>query len=248
MKDIQEDKANNEDNKNCKEQQLSKTDKDLKTEKKLEKKDKKIYGRRKETTLKKVERTIVKGIIKTFYKIVFRLKTKNQENIPSDEPIILCANHLNIFDAVGIVLFTKKPIRFIAKYEVFENSFANFLLHLFDAIPIKRGRRDLEAMKISMKTLKDGESLGLFPEGTRRGLAKGAKVQNGAAYMAMKAKVKVVPVGIQGSFKPFTKVVLNYGKPLDFSKYDSKNPEKDNLELATKEIMDNIIMLTKEEK
>jgi 1-acyl-sn-glycerol-3-phosphate acyltransferase len=175
------------------------------------------------------------------------MKTKNQENIPQDEPIILCANHLNIWDAVGIVMFTKKPIRFIAKYEVFENRFANWLLHLFDAIPIKRGQRDLESMKTSIKSLKDGESLGIFPEGTRKGLAKGAKVQNGAAYMAMKTNTKVVPVGIQGSFKPFTKVTLNYGKPLDFSKYDTKTPEKENLEQATKEIMDNIIMLTKVE-
>ena len=96
--------------------------------------------------------------------------------------------------------------------------------------------------------LKNGETLGIFPEGTRKGLAKGAKVQNGAAYMAIKTKVKVVPVGIQGNFKPFTKVKLNYGKPLDFTKLDSKNPEKDNLEQATKEIMDNIVMLTKQEK
>lgn len=60
--------------------------------------------------------------------------------------------------------------------------------------------------------------------------------------MALKTKAKVVPVGIQGSFKPFTKVTLNYGKPIDFAKYDGKNPEKDDLEQATKDIMDNIIM------
>lgn len=105
-------------------------------------------------------------------------------------------------------------------------------------------------MKRCLRALKNGEAIGLFPEGTRRGLERGEKVRNGAAYMALKAKVKVVPVGIQGTFKPFTKVRLVYGKPLDFSKYeyDAKNPEKDNLELATKEIMDNIIMLTKKEK
>ena len=101
---------------------------------------------------------------------------------------------------------------------------------------------------MNLTALKNGEALGLFPEGTRKGLAKGAKVQNGAAYMALKTKVKVVPVGIQGTFKPFTKVTLNYGKPIDYTKYDSKNPEKEDLEQATKEIMDNIIMLTKKGK
>lgn len=219
-----------------------------KVNKKAEKKNKRIYSRRKETIVKKIEKVVVKFILKTFYRITFRIETINQDNVPTDEPIILCANHLNIFDAIGIVMFTKKPIRFIAKYEVFENKFANHILHLFDAIPIKRGKRDLESMKICLKALKDGESLGLFPEGTRKGLAKGAKVQNGAAYMAMKTKTKLVPVGIQGSFKPFTKVILNYGKPLDFSKYEEELPEKDKMEKATKEIMDNIIMLTKKEK
>ncbi len=219
-----------------------------KVNKKVEKKNKRIYSRRKETIVKKIEKVVVKFILKTFYRITFRIETINQDNVPTDEPIILCANHLNIFDAIGIVMFTKKPIRFIAKYEVFENKFANHILHLFDAIPIKRGKRDLESMKICLKALKDGESLGLFPEGTRKGLAKGAKVQNGAAYMAMKTKTKLVPVGIQGSFKPFTKVILNYGKPLDFSKYEEELPEKDKMEKATKEIMDNIIMLTKKEK
>ena len=215
---------------------------------KLEKKNKKIYTRRKDSISKSIEKVIVGFLFRTFYRIVFRIKTINQENVPDNEPVIICANHLNIFDAIGIVLFTKKPIRFIAKYEIFENSFANYLLHLYDAIPIRRGLRDLESMKICVRALKDGESLGLFPEGTRRGLAKGAKVQNGAAYMAMKTNTKVVPVGIQGSFKPFTKVVLNYGKPLDFSRYEEGLPEKDKMDKATKEIMDSIIMLTKKEK
>ena len=215
---------------------------------KLEKKNKKIYTRRKDSISKSIEKVIVGFLFRTFYRIVFRIKTINQENVPDNEPVIICANHLNIFDAIGIVLFTKKPIRFIAKYEIFENSFANYLLHLYDAIPIRRGLRDLGSMKICVRALKDGESLGLFPEGTRRGLAKGAKVQNGAAYMAMKTNTKVVPVGIQGSFKPFTKVVLNYGKPLDFSRYEEGLPEKDKMDKATKEIMDSIIMLTKKEK
>lgn len=212
------------------------------------KKKNKIYSRRPETALKKIERKIVKSIIYAFYKIVFRIKKENEQNVPTNEPIIICANHLNIWDAVGIVIFTKRPVRFIAKKEVFENSFANWLLHLFDAIPIRRGMRDLEAMKISLKALNDGEALGLFPEGTRKGLSKGAKIQNGAAYMAMKAKVKVVPVGIRGSFKPFTKVTISYGTPIDFTKYENKNPEKEDLSKATKDIMESIIMLTKQGK
>lgn len=215
---------------------------------KRKKKEEKIYNIRPETTWKKIERSVIKTLIKTFYKVVFRLEKVNEENVPMDGPVIICANHINMWDAIGLVTATKRRINFIAKEELFHNKFLNWLGHVFDVIPIKRGMRDMEAMKRCIKSLKEGIALGIFPEGTRRGLEKGAKVQNGAAYMALKTKAIVVPVGIQGTFKPFTKVILNYGKPIDFSKYDSKNPEKDNLEQATKEIMDNIIMLTKKEK
>lgn len=227
------------------EQAMSKViDKKLKEKKKEEK----IYAVRPETPLKKTERAVIKALIRAFYKVVFRLEKVGEENVPMEGPVILCANHLNMWDAVGLVTATKRKINFIAKEDLFHNGFLNWLAHVFDVIPIKRGMRDMEAMKRNLTTLKNGEALGLFPEGTRRGLEKGAKVQNGAAYMALKTKVKVVPVGIQGAFKPFTKVTLNYGMPLDFTKYPNKNPEKEDLEKATKDIMDNIIMLTKKGK
>ena len=60
--------------------------------------------------------------------------------------------------------------------------------------------------------------------------------------MAMRAKVKVIPIGIHGTFKPFSKVYVNYGEPIDLSKYG-----KEDMDEATKEIMDNIVMLTKKE-
>ncbi len=208
------------------------------------KKEAKIYRIRPETPWKKFARTVVKGILYGFYRIVFRIEKINEENLPLDEPTIVCANHLNIWDAVGLVVSSKRRIIFIAKEDLFNNAFLSWIGHLFDVIPIKRGMRDMEAMKRCIKCLKNGQTIGLFPEGTRRGLEKGAKVQNGAAYMALKTGVKVVPVGISGSFKPFSKVYLNYGKPLDFSQNKDKIPEKDQLNEATKQIMDNIIMLT----
>ena len=219
-------------------------DKKLKAKKEQEK----IYWVRPETTWKKIERATIKAILHAFYKVVFRIEKINEENLPMEGPVIVCANHLNTWDAIGLVTASKRRIRFIAKEELFHNKFLNWFAHVFDVIPVKRGMRDIEAMKMNLTALKNGEALGLFPEGTRKGLAKGAKVQNGAAYMALKTKTKVVPVGIQGTFKPFTKVKLNYGKPLDYTNYEPKNPEKEDIEKATKEIMDSIIMLTNQAK
>lgn len=208
------------------------------------KKEAKIYKIRKETTWKKIVRATLKFLIHLFYRILFRIEKIGEEKLPKDEAVIICANHLNYWDAVGLVTASKRRIKFVAKEDLFNNGFLNWIAHVFDVIPIKRGLRDIEAMKRCLKCLHNNEVIGLFPEGTRKGLERGAKVQNGAAYMAMKAKVKVVPVGIQGSFKPFTKVRMYYGDPIDFTNYDKKNPEKDDLEKATKDIMDSIVMLT----
>ena len=142
----------------------------------------------------------------------------------------------------------RKNIRFICKDTIFRNRFLNWILHLVNAIPIDRDNQDIEAMKRSIKALKNKELLGIFPEGTRKGMARNLKAKNGAAFMALRTKTKVIPLGIQGSFKPFTKVYLNYGKPLDFSQYYGKEKDKDILEKVTNEIMNNIVMLTNQQK
>ena len=220
------------------------------SKKKAIKAEEKIYKFRKETIWKKIERKTIKGLIHGFYVFLFRLKKNDEKYLNElDEPVIICANHINTWDAVGIVTASKKKIRFVAKEELFFNNFLNWLAHLFDVIPVKRGMRDMKFMKTALGAIKNKENLGIFPEGTRKGLEKGAKVQNGAAYIAMKTNVKVIPIGINGTFKPFRKVYLNYGKPIDLSEIAKKDiPEKEKLDLATKEIMDNIIMLTKKTK
>lgn len=64
--------------------------------------------------------------------------------------------------------------------------------------------------------------------------------------MALKTNTPIIPVGIQGSFKPFTKVILNYGKPMDFSQYINQKSDKEVLNKITKEVMDEVIRLTNE--
>lgn len=71
------------------------------------KKEKKIYWERPETSWKKGVRATIKAILHAFYKVVFRLEKVDEENLPMDEPIIICANHLNYWDATGLVVCSK---------------------------------------------------------------------------------------------------------------------------------------------
>ena len=191
-------------------------------------------------------RVILKAILNVILRIVYRVKIIGKENIPKEGAYIICGNHIHALDAASIVLTSKRKIVFMVKAELYKNPILKFLGTTFGMIPVKRGKQDLDAMKQSLKVLNNKQILGIFPEGTRKGMAKNVKVKNGASYMALRTNTPVIPVGVKGSFKPFTRITLNYGKPLNFEEYSAKNPEKEALDKVTADIMDNIIRLTNE--
>lgn len=218
----------------------------IKEEKKKIKLEKKIYKEWPDSPLKRASLWLIKKAMMIFLYIpVYRIKVINKNMVPRDGACIICANHLNMLDALAVVCTNKRKVRFICKDTIFKNLIVRSALKTADTIPVNRDKNDIESMKRTIKGLKNGDLLGIFPEGTRKGMEKNMKVKNGAAFFALKSKVKVIPLGIQGSFKPFTKVKLVYGEPLDFSEYYGKEKDKDTLDKVSNIIMDNIIMLTK---
>lgn len=189
-------------------------------------------------------RSIVKFCVYIFCLLIFRVKTVGKENIQKNGPYILCANHTSNWDPLLLISSIKRKVYIMAKEELFKNKFIKWLGKKCCVFPVKRGKKDIESIKFSLKVLKEEQILGIFPEGTRNGMRRNGKAQNGAAYLAIRTGVPVIPVAIQGTFKPFTKVKINIGKPITFEEYISKNPEKIVLDQVTKSIMDSIIELT----
>ena len=194
--------------------------------------------------LKASIRGIVKGAIWIYCKIVYRFEVIGKENIPKDSAVIICGNHRSFLDPPLIEVTTGRYTRFLAKEELTKNKFLAFLGYVFDAILVKRDSKEVKALKESLQTLKNGDCLALFPEGTRNGLAKGEKVKDGAAFFAVRSGAPVVPCGIKGGEKGNKKVTITYGKPLDFSQYKGSK-DKEVLDKVTEEIMDNILKLVK---
>ena len=143
-----------------------------------------------------------------------------------------------------MVCTAKRDMKFLAKEELYKNKFLAFLGWVFEAIPVKRDEKDISAIKTSLKDLKEGKCIALFPEGTRNGLEKGEKVKDGVAFFALRSGAKIVPCGIKGGTKEHRKVTIRYGKPLDYSKYKGSK-DKEILDKITNEVMDNIINLAK---
>ncbi len=185
-------------------------------------------------------KAVVKGAIYLYCKIIYRMEIIGKENIPKEGPLIICGNHRSFLDPPLIEVTCGRDARFLAKEELTKNKFLAFLGFIFDVILVKRDSKEVKALKDSLKTLKDGKCLALFPEGTRNGLAKGEKVKDGAAFFAVRTGAKLLPVGISGGERPFKKVYIKYGKPLDY-----KGRSKDELDEITEEIMEKIIELTK---
>lgn len=191
--------------------------------------------------VKKIIRVIVRTAIRIYFVIVYRVDVKGTENIPKNkkEPLIYCGNHRTYADPPLIVVTAKRHVRFLAKEELKKNPLFAFLGVVFGGIYVKRDSKDVSALKTTLKALKNGESIALFPEGTRNGMNKGQKVKDGAAFFAVRTGAKVIPVGISGGEKPFKKMTIKYGKPLDYS-----NRNKEELDEITEEIMSEIIKLT----
>lgn len=188
-------------------------------------------------------RAIIKIFLNIFFNIYFRIEKHGEENLP-EGAYILAPKHLSNWDPPIIVAKMKRnDVYILAKQELFVNGLVKFLAKKTKVLPVKRDSHDTAVIKQSVKILKNGNVFVIFPEGTRNGIEKNGKIHSGAVVMANIAKVPIVPVGVKATYKPFSKVIINYGKPINFNE---KKLSKEEIENVTKELMEDIIKLTNE--
>ncbi len=192
-------------------------------------------------------RIIIKFIFKIFAIIIYRPKIVGKENLPKEGGALLCPNHVSNLDAAVIVAMFQRKVNVLAKEELFKNKFLCWIADLFGIYPVKRGAADMQAIKVSLKILKHDGLLLIFPEGTRNGMAKGVKPKNGAVLIAGTAQKPIIPIGIQGSFKPFTRVIVNIGKPIDYTNLNEEIKDKEQATKLTAELMKTIVDLRDED-
>jgi len=195
--------------------------------------------------LKNIMRVIVRNAIFIYCKIVYRVKIEGKKNVPKDGALIFCGNHRNYLDAPLMVATAGRHVHFMAKEELRKVKFFAFLAFVFDAIFVKRDAKDIGAIKTSLKYLKDGACVALFPEGTRNGAEKGEEIKNGVSYFVLNSDSKVIPVGIKGGLKPFQKTIIKYGEPMNFEEERKNRKDKEVMNKVTEDIMKEIFELAK---
>ena len=171
-------------------------------------------------------RDIIKGIAKAIMKFLFRVEVINQDNVPKDGKAILCSNHINAIDGPLVLAFTDRKVNFIAKEELWKHKVVAYVLDLFDAISINRAEPKVQTFKEVKKVLERDELLGIFPEGTRNGLAKELEVKDGASFIAIRNNAPIIPIKLIGNYRVFSKIKMIYGQPLMLANRNVKEGTK----------------------
>ena len=164
-------------------------------------------------------RWLFKGLCNIVFHIIYRMDVKGIENIPKEGAVILCANHIHLVDSIALVIHIKRMLYIMVKAELMKSKIGNWFFDSLGCFAVDRGKSDTKAIAEAENHLRNGDMLMIFPEGTRNGMAKGLKMKKGAAMIALQTKTPILPIGIEGTFKPFSKIKIRFGKPMDLSKY-----------------------------
>jgi 1-acyl-sn-glycerol-3-phosphate acyltransferase len=184
-----------------------------------------------------------------------RVSISGRDNIPRDGAYIVTPNHISIFEPPLIASFWPRELEIAAAVEVLEKPFQSQIMRLYGTIHVHRGRLDRSLIRALLGRLADGLPVLIFPEGTRThhpGLVEG---NTGAVYLAAKAGVSIIPVGITGTNRLWElikrgqrpKIPISIGPAIPVPNLDKGTDRKTSLQMHTRELMKAIANLLPED-
>ena len=194
---------------------------------------------------------VVRALCWLLLKIFWRMEIIGIENLPENGGLIIASNHVSYLDPAVLVASLNRKIYFIAKKEIFKNTFVSFILKSVNAFSVDRENVDILAFKKAINILREEKVLGIFPEGTRSSNGELQELKLGAIKIAMKTGVPILPVGIIGTHKIYPrgikfpilfkhKIIVKYGALQHFNKLKLKDKiyQKEELNLLSKKIQE----------
>ena len=187
--------------------------------------------------------TLVYAVIWLAYKIVHPWQALGNTKMP-EGGVLICGNHSTLSDPLYVLLAlgNHQQTRVMAKAELMRVPVLGFLLKKAGVFGIDRGKADVQAIKTAMKILKNGERLLLFPEGTRVEEGAEGSARSGAAMLATRTGVPVVPVYIPRKKNWFRKTTLVFGEPY-IPTFEGRKATAEDYERIGAELMERIYSL-----
>ena len=163
----------------------------------------------------------LKIIYSSLVKILYRPKVYGKQNIPEKGGVIFVGNHRHAFDPVVVMTYTKRIVHYMAKESIFKGIHGKILKEI-GLIKVYRTKSNPVAVTEAVEILKQGGTVGIFPEGHRNKTGEDLlKFRHGAVAIAKQANTKIVPFAIRGQYKIFKKgLELEFGEPVDISKME----------------------------
>lgn len=178
--------------------------------------------------------TFVMALYVVLAKLVFFMRFYGREHIPRQGNYIIMANHVCMLDALTLAMCNlRREIHFMGKKELFQNKVLGWVWTQVHAFPVDRGNMDMAAMRTAMKVLKEGETLGIFPEGTRSKTGEMLPLLSGASVLALRSGVPVIPVYIAGRYRPFRRMRVMVGSPVPLEDLREGGIDKDACDVFT---------------
>lgn len=192
-------------------------------------------------------RKIIVAIVRVICCILFPYRGIGTENVPVEGGAVMCSNHLSMVDPIHLVLAQKKRyVCFMAKKELFPNAFAKWFFHdILGAFAVDRQGNDKEAVAHAIDLVKNGEIMGIFPEGTRSKDGKLGRGKAGAVLIASRTNAPVIPCCIlrkDNKLRVFSRTTVVYGEPMSLEELHLEGDHPD-LRYASRLLMERIAAL-----
>jgi 1-acyl-sn-glycerol-3-phosphate acyltransferase len=169
------------------------------------------------------------------FRVAFRIRAYGTEHVPPVGPVVLATNHMSAWDPILYGAVLDRPIRWMAKSEVFEASsvLETFLSH-GGVFSVRRGEGDHAAVRTARAVLREGSLLGMFVEGTRQLTEEVGDVKPGTMMIALAEGAPVIPAVVQGTHRlvrePWHPVTFAFGEQLRFERRPSVREATEKLD------------------
>jgi 1-acyl-sn-glycerol-3-phosphate acyltransferase len=191
--------------------------------------------------------SLARVIMRTVLLILRRWQVVGLKNLPCQGGLIIVSNHSSYWDPVAVGCALNRPIHYMAKSELFKNPLFEALIRGLNAFPVERGKSDRNAIRHAVNLLTTGQIIGVFPEGTRSTSGELQKAHLGAAMLAFKANVPIVPVAIIGA-KGLSEMQVVIGSPIPLPQYSGSRPNREQLESYSVQVMSRVSQLLRESR